>query len=156
MENRNWSKKYLWFVFGAFCAGSLSFVTISEAQKGQFVKLLMRVGEERVLEDGTKVTLEKGDGDLIAVTISKPAPSPEVAEPRSKSWLTLDKYKRLRNGMTYAEVVAIIGREGVETMSSGEGKYKVTSYKWEGDDFQMIYVTLMGDKLTSKTHANLK
>lgn len=36
----------------------------------------MRVGEERVLEDGTKVSLSKGEGDLIAVTISKPTPAP--------------------------------------------------------------------------------
>lgn len=76
MKIKNWSKKFLWFALGALSIGFLGFVSISEAQQSQFVKLLMRVGEERVLEDGTKVSLSKGDGDLIAVTISKPAPSP--------------------------------------------------------------------------------
>ena len=71
MKIKNWSKKFLWFALGGLCVGFLSFVSISEAQKSQFVKLLMRVGEERVLEDGTKVSLSKADGDLIAVTISK-------------------------------------------------------------------------------------
>ena len=76
MKIKDLSKKFLWFAFGALCVGFLSFVSMSEAQQNRFVKLLMRVGEERVLEDGTKVSLSKGDGDLIAVTISKPAPSP--------------------------------------------------------------------------------
>lgn len=76
MKIKNWSRNFLWFTLGGLIVGFLSFVSMSEAQKSQFVKLLMRVGEERVLEDGTKVTLSKGDGDLIAVTISKPAPSP--------------------------------------------------------------------------------
>jgi hypothetical protein len=75
MKIKNWSKKFLWFFFGALSVGCLSFVSMSEAQQSRFVKLLMRVGEERVLEDGTKVSLSKGEGDLIAVTISKPTPS---------------------------------------------------------------------------------
>lgn len=89
-------------------------------------------------------------------TSSSPSDSKTETKPENKSGLTLDKYNKLKNGMTYKEVVEIMGSEGVETMSSGEGKYKVTSYKWEGDNFQMVYVTLMGDKLTSKTQANLK
>jgi hypothetical protein len=70
--------------------------------------------------------------------------------------LTMEKYNQIKNGMTYKQVVEIIGSEGTETMSSGEGKYKVTSYKWEGDNFQFITTVFMGDKLTSKVQANLK
>jgi hypothetical protein len=76
----------------------------------------------------------------------------------SKSALTMDKYNQIKNGMSYKEVVAIVGSEGTETMSSGEGKYKVTSYQWKGDDdkYEYIYAVFMGDKLSSKTQANLK
>lgn len=72
------------------------------------------------------------------------------------SGLTMEKYNQIKNGMNYKQVAEIIGSEGTETMSSGEGKYKVTSYKWEGEQFQFITCVFMGDKLTSKVQANLK
>jgi len=74
----------------------------------------------------------------------------------SDTALTMEKYNQIKNGMTYKQVAEIIGSEGTETMSSGEGKYKVTSYKWEGENFQFITCVFMGDKMTSKVQANLK
>ncbi|MDQ3800509.1 MAG: DUF3862 domain-containing protein [Acidobacteriota bacterium] len=74
----------------------------------------------------------------------------------SKTALSMEKYNQIKNGMSYKQVAEILGSEGVETMSSGEGKYKVTSYKWEGEDFQFITCVFMGDKMTSKVQANLK
>lgn len=73
-----------------------------------------------------------------------------------KATLTLDKYNQIKNGMSYKEVVDIIGSEGTEISSSGDGKYKVESYKWDGGDFKWIFVTLMGGKVTAKTQSNLK
>lgn len=74
----------------------------------------------------------------------------------SKSALTLEKYNRIKNGMSYRQVVEIIGVEGTEMSSSEIGKYKTASYKWEGEKFQMIFGTFQNDKLLSKTQANLK
>ena len=74
----------------------------------------------------------------------------------SESELTMAKYNQIKNGMTYKQVVEILGSEGTETMSSGEGKYKVTSYKWDGENYQFITCVFMGDKMTSKVQANLK
>jgi hypothetical protein len=73
-----------------------------------------------------------------------------------KTGLTMDKYNQIKNGMTYDEVKNIMGSEGTQTMSSGEGKYKVESYKWEGDDYKYIQIVFMGDKVSSKVQANLK
>lgn len=71
--------------------------------------------------------------------------------------LTLEKYNQIKNGMTYKQVVEIMGGEGTETMSSGDGKYKVTAYKWEGENaMQFINVYFMGDKLTSKVQNDVK
>lgn len=70
--------------------------------------------------------------------------------------LTMKKYRKIKNGMSYRQVVKIIGRNGDETFSSVIGKYKTVSYKWEGAGFKFIYATFQNDKLTSKTQANLK
>lgn len=103
--------------------------------------------------------LKQGSTDSSNRTVSStPASSGDGStsdSPKSTA-LTMEKYNQIKNGMTYKQVVEIIGSEGTETMSSGEGKYKVTSYKWEGDNFQFITTVFMGDKLTSKVQANLK
>ena len=70
--------------------------------------------------------------------------------------LTLEKYNRIKNGMTYQEVVEILGSEGVEQMRSGSGKYEVASYKWEGENYAFISIVLMGDKVNSKTQYGMK
>ncbi len=74
----------------------------------------------------------------------------------SKSGLTLDKYNQIKNGMSYKEVVDIMGSEGVQQSSSGEGKYKVETYKWDGEQYQFISVVFMGDKVYSKVQAGVK
>ena len=74
----------------------------------------------------------------------------------SKSNLTLEKYNQIKNGMSHQEVVEILGSEGIEQSSSGDGKYKVDSYKWEGDNYKFITVIFMGDKVNSKVQYGLK
>jgi hypothetical protein len=71
MNTNRWSKKISAFVSGMMAMGVLSFIATADAQN-PFVKLVMRFGEERVLEDGTKVGVSKGEGDLIIVTLSRP------------------------------------------------------------------------------------
>jgi len=98
---------------------------------------------------------------------SSPSPTPIVAAspgttitPANKTasggTLTKENFARIKNGMSYKQVVEIIGFEGEETSSSEIGRYKVASYKWSGPDYTMIYGVFTNDKLTSKTQANLK
>jgi hypothetical protein len=93
MKIKDLSKKILWFVLGAVFVGFLSFVSGSDAQQSKLVKLLMRFGEERVLEDGTKVGVSKGEGDLIVVTLSKNGSSPPSVSPSTSTKLRLGTYK---------------------------------------------------------------
>ena len=58
--------------------------------------------------------------------------------------------------MTLTEVKNIIGGEGVQQMSSGEGKNKVESYKWEGENYSFITVIFMGDKVYQKVQYGMK
>jgi hypothetical protein len=103
--------------------------------------------------------LKKGSTDSSNRTTSgTPASSGDgsTSDGSKNTALTMEKYNQIKNGMSYKQVVEIIGSEGTETMSSGEGKYKVTSYKWEGDNYQFINAVFMGDKLNSKVQSNLK
>jgi hypothetical protein len=52
-----------------------------------------------------------------------------VSQPRG---VTLAQYNQLREGMTYTQVVNILGREGVEISSSNVGNIRTVMYKWEG------------------------
>jgi hypothetical protein len=82
--------------------------------------------------------------------------TPPANKTTSSSALTKENFTRIKNGMSYKQVVEILGSEGEETSSSEIGRYKVASYKWSGPDYSMIYGVFTNDKLTSKTQANLK
>jgi hypothetical protein len=90
------------------------------------------------------------------LTTSSPSSSSSPASSDKKANLTLDKFNQIKNGMTYKEVVDIMGSEGTQTLSSGEGKYKVESYKWEGDNYQFLTITFIGEKVNSKFQNGLK
>lgn len=99
---------------------------------------------------------QKNTPSSTPVASSSPSTQSSPSSSSSSSGLTMDKYNQIKNGMSYQEVKDIIGKEGTETMSSGEGKYKVESYKWEGDQYQFISVVFTGGKVQSKVQANLK
>ncbi len=91
----------------------------------------------------------------------KKTPTPTTGSSPAKTGsddveLTLDKFNRIKNGMTYEETVEIMGSEGAQTVSSGEGKYRMEVYKWDGDNFQYVMLTFMGGKLISKAQNGLK
>lgn len=69
--------------------------------------------------------------------------------------LTMDNYDKIKNGMSYDEVVKIIGSSGTETRSSTIGKIELKSYKWEGDKNQRVYVNFRDDKVNSKSQSGL-
>ena len=94
----------------------------------------------------------------------KPAATPFVANtatPKVKSSdktasLTLDDYNQLKNDMSKSEVEQILGGEGEQVSSSEIGKYKIETYKWQGENFSFVIITFRNDKVFSKSQANLK
>lgn len=87
----------------------------------------------------------------------KPA---NVADAETKSTagseLTLAKFNRVQTGMSYKEVVAILGSEGEVLSSTEAGSFKTESYKWQGENFATVIAVFQNDKLFTKTQANLK
>ena len=99
-----------------------------------------------------------------ATTSSSPArstakTSPTTAStPASTAGVTMENYNRLKTGMTYAQVVQILGKEGEELSSNEIGGYKTVMYKWDGDAGWGANMNAMfqNGKLNSKSQFGLK
>lgn len=94
------------------------------------------------------------------VAAQTPVPSNTSAnnftnKPVKKDNLSMVKFNRLKNGMTYEQTVEIIGGEGAEVESAESGKDKFITYKWD-DEKSSIVLTFKNEKLSSKKQENLK
>lgn len=73
----------------------------------------------------------------IALNVLMPNPSspPSVGQQQSEK-LTLEKFEKIENGMSYNDVVGIIGCEGTLEAETGEKgtEYYTVSYRYMGDD----------------------
>ena len=72
----------------------------------------------------------------------------------------MEEYKRIYNGMKYAEVVEVIGGTG-KTLSSidiGDPQYKTEVIQWEGEGFAGSNATIefQGGKVVGKTGKQTK
>lgn len=82
-----------------------------------------------------------------------PAEEPAEAETAEEGVLTTEKYDQIKNGMTYEEVVAIIGSEGQIMSETGEKgtDFHTVMYEWETDGFlSSANFMFQGGKLESK------
>ena len=85
-------------------------------------------------------------------------PVPPLAERHED---TLNGYAQIREGMTYPEVVAIIGEEGEKTTSVHLDDKKPTpgpsetTYSWRNPDGSKIVATFIDGKLAKKTLVGL-
>ena len=48
-------------------------------------------------------------------------------------YITMDEYNQIQSGMTYDQVVEIIGGQGQPSASSGGGGYQIDMYTWYGN-----------------------
>jgi len=87
---------------------------------------------------------------------------PDTAK-KSTGGITLEKYQQIENGMSYSQVVAILGRDGVEHANSHmDGVSGVMPsvdtiiYMWQNGDGSNMSVTFQNDKVVMKAQAFLK
>lgn len=109
--------------------------------------------KQKVTENKTVKTTKT----TYKVTASTPAYTKIYVAP-VKNGITLSEYNKLKKGMTYKQVVDIIGQSGkLESSYSGYGvTYK--SYSWEQKDveYSWAYIDFDNNKLVSKAQYGLK
>lgn len=70
---------------------------------------------------------------------------------KDRTKIDADKFAKIENGMTYDEVVSIIGSEGSEQSTNEIGGIKTTMYEWESDGWGVATITFQNGKVTNKT-----
>ena len=92
-----------------------------------------------------------------------PATAPEaapVAPPEHRhglfgGHLSWRKYEQITDGMSYQQVVDIIGREGNEMSSAGEGSDRSVVFSWENFSGSNAIITFQGDAVVAKAQSGL-
>ena len=73
-------------------------------------------------------------------------------------YITMEEYKKIENGMTYEEVVEIVGSEGELSANSSVSGYTTSIYTWYGNGVagSNANVTFQNGKATGKAQVGLK
>ena len=85
------------------------------------------------------------------------APAP-IEQSKEQTGVNMENYAKLQTGMTYEEVVSILGQQGEEMSSTDMGGYKTVMYKWNGDSGFGANMNAMfqNGKLVSKAQLGLQ
>jgi hypothetical protein len=138
----------------------------------KFVKGTLYVVGGIILLGGIGNALSEDPAKPNTTTVSKqevsaqtPAPSNTPApstdnKNANEPTITLEEFNKIKNGMTYEEVVKIVGGEGTLQSEAGDGQYKISMYSWEGegDLGANANITFEGTKkkVTAKAQFGLK
>lgn len=77
--------------------------------------------------------------------------SQSTQQDKDSTKIDAGKFAKIENGMTYDEVVSIIGSEGSEQSTNEIGGIKTTMYEWESDGWGVATITFQNGKVTNKT-----
>lgn len=96
--------------------------------------------------------------NINLTSISESTPSSTSMESNDLEYITLDEYTSIKNGMTYEEVVKLIGSEGTSMSESSAGNILIKIISWYGNGFDgsNANVTFTNNKVTGKAQIGLK
>jgi hypothetical protein len=79
-------------------------------------------------------------------------------QPQNTSGVNMENYSKIQTGMSYEEVVAILGKQGEEMSSNDIAGYKNVMYMWDGDSGFGANMNAMfqNGKLIQKAQFNLQ
>lgn len=80
-----------------------------------------------------------------------------IMNPDSSAKITLDAYDKVENGMSYDDVVSLIGGRGILASDSSSGGFSTQMYIWYGKDgISNAVITFQDDAVFSKTQLGLE
>jgi uncharacterized lipoprotein YehR (DUF1307 family) len=99
--------------------------------------------------------------DSTSTTSSSPSSLPgspsKTSASNSSAGVTMANFSQLKTGMTYAQVVKILGKDGEEMSSNEISGIKTVMYKWDGNGFGAnMNAMFQNGKLMSKAQLGLK
>lgn len=109
--------------------------------------------------DDTDTAADSTEQDKPKEEEEKEEPKEEKPEePKDESGVTLANFEKIENGMSYEEVVDILGGEGELLSQAGEGEFKTEMYKWDGEGGfgANMNVTFQNGQVQSKAQMGLK
>ncbi|WP_100009884.1 DUF3862 domain-containing protein [Lentibacillus sediminis] len=113
--------------------------------------------EDTASNDTTET--ENSGNDNSGETNASEENSGEASEPEDDSTITGDEFEQISNGMTYEEVVEVIGSEGTVQSETGEedSQFHTVIYSWDGADGwgANAMLTFQGGELQSKSQAGV-
>ena len=69
---------------------------------------------------------------------------------------TMEKYAKIETGMSYDEVVRLIGVQGEETSRVTIGRLTSVNVTWANSNFSSMTVIFQNDKVTAKAQVGLR
>lgn len=95
-----------------------------------------------------------GSTDSTPPTFSNPQTS--TTTPPDDTGVTMENYLKLQNGMSYRDVVAILGSEGTEMSSNEIAGTRTVMYSWHGSGLGNMNAMFQNDKMMQKAQFGLK
>ncbi len=138
--------------------GDVGSITI-EVQRGELLRITSAKMVEFQLGGGAYKLKQKDLAKLKDLAESRSEATknsvesvPSNTQPTNTTYgVNLKGFEHLEDGMTYAQVVSILGKEGTPTMDSNIGGRHMKMYKWnEKGARAIIHVVFTDDKLTQK------
>ncbi|AUS08335.1 hypothetical protein C1X05_05485 [Laceyella sacchari] len=125
---------------------------------GAFVGLFLMLGACAALMSSVDTDKDNLQTDKKSISEKVDTPAMSTPEPAVKEndEVTMEEFKKIKNGMTYEEVVKIIGFEGTEMSSSEIGGIKTIMYSWQNDDGSNMNAMFQNNKLNTKAQFGLK
>ncbi|SMP05774.1 protein of unknown function [Laceyella tengchongensis] len=125
---------------------------------GAFVGLFLMLGACAALMSSVDTDKDNLQTDKKSISEKVDTPAMSTPEPAVKEndEVTMEEFKKIKNGMTYEEVVKIIGFEGTEMSSSELGGIKTIMYSWQNDDGSNMNAMFQNNKLNTKAQFGLK
>lgn len=125
---------------------------IPEIQAASFLDLATPSQADESSETSSETT-----NSATTTVATTAAPTTTTAAAKNPSGVTLTEFNKLKEGMSYKQVVGIIGGEGKPGTETKVANKTAKAYTWTGETNPnaIVAVSFINDRLTSKTQIGL-